>query len=152
MAQITIRPFTPADQTVVKSLILDGLVDHWGELDPALNPDLNDIAQSYDGATFLVACEGERIVGSGALVPRSAEVVEIVRMSVAADCRRRGIASQVLAHLCQAARDGGFQKVILETTATWTDVIAFYRRFGFSITGYVDGEFGTDVYFELVLA
>ena len=152
MRNITIRPFTPSDQAAVKALILDGLVEHWGELDPTLNPDLNDIAQSYAGATFLVACEGDRIVGSGALVPRSAAVAEIVRMSVAADCRRRGIASQILAHLCQAARDGGFQKIILETTATWTDVITFYRRFGFSITGYVEGEFGTDVYFELMLA
>ncbi|MCP4415536.1 MAG: hypothetical protein GY805_02870, partial [Chloroflexi bacterium] len=44
---IVIRPFHPQDQSATKQLILAGLVEHWGELDPSLNPDLNDIARSY---------------------------------------------------------------------------------------------------------
>jgi hypothetical protein len=68
--EITLRLFRPEDQTAVKNLILAGLKEHWGTLDPTLNPDLNDIAQTYANATFLVAWEGDRIIGTGALVPR----------------------------------------------------------------------------------
>jgi hypothetical protein len=41
----------------------------------------------------------------------------------------------------------GFRCIVLETTETWHEVIAFYQRSGFEITHYKGG----DVYFELVL-
>lgn len=144
---ILIRPFHPADQEAVKALILDGLVGHWGWLDPTLNPDLNDIAKSYAHATFLVAEQQGRITGCGALVPRSNEMAEIVRMSVAGAIRRQGLGTRLLEALCQAARAQGFRRLTLETTQTWQEVIQFYLRFGFKITHYQDG----DVYFALEL-
>lgn len=42
--QISIKPFESEDQEAVQSLILAGLAEHWGEIDPTLNPDLNDIS------------------------------------------------------------------------------------------------------------
>jgi len=45
---IRLRRFDPTDQEDAKALILAGLADHWGELDPTLNPDLNNIAESYE--------------------------------------------------------------------------------------------------------
>lgn len=39
--------FEAADQVEVRSLILDGLSDHWGRVDETLNRDLDDIAASY---------------------------------------------------------------------------------------------------------
>lgn len=143
---LTLLPFQPADQPAVKALILAGLAGHWGVLDPHKNPDLDDIAASYKDAYFLVArLEGE-IVGTGALLPRAAETAEVVRMSVAAGMRRQGIGRRILEALCAEAEARGFRRVILETTATWSEVIAFYQAFGFRITHYQDG----DVYFELV--
>ena len=41
---------------------------------------------------------------------------------------------------------------MLETTATWTDAVQFYERFGFELTHYEDGAFGRDAYFRLDLA
>ncbi|MBC8233103.1 GNAT family N-acetyltransferase, partial [bacterium] len=106
---------------------------------------------SYANATFLVAWLGDRIVGTGALVPRSEQVAEIVRMSVTADIRRQGIGTKILERLCHEARRLGFQRIILETTSTWHEVIEFYKRFGFRITHHRDGEFGGDVHFALDL-
>ena len=144
---ITLHDFQPTDQTAVKDLILAGLVEHWGTLDPSKNPDLDDISCSYAGAVFLVAhCQGQ-IIGTGALVPRQDGTAEVVRMSVAQDWRRRGIGRTILHALVERARQSGFQRIILETTATWQEVIAFYLRLGFRITHYKDG----DVYFELTL-
>ena len=144
---ITIMPFQPENQVGVKTLILAGLAEHWGVLDPSLNPDLNDIRSSYKDAIFLVAWQQARIIGTGALVPRSIQTAEIVRMSVAADMRRQGIASQILQKLCQQARTAGFERLVLETTETWDDAIGFYQHFGFRVTHYLDG----DVYFVLDL-
>ena len=93
-----------------------------------------------------------RIIGTGALVPRSAQVAEIIRMSVAADMRRQGICKKILARLCQNARRLGFLHIILETTSTWHEVIEFCKRFGFRITHKQNGEFGGETHFSLDLA
>jgi GNAT superfamily N-acetyltransferase len=142
---LEIRPFHPDDQEPVRALILAGLEEYWGKLDESKNPDLHDIADSYQNGIFLVACLDQQIVCSGALLPRTAETAEIVRMSVAHHLRRQGVGRQMLAELCRRAYQRGFKQVILETTATWENAIAFYQAFGFQISHYADG----DVYFVI---
>jgi GNAT superfamily N-acetyltransferase len=80
-------------------------------------------------------------------VPRQSGVAEVVRMSVAQSHRRDGIGRRILLALLEQARSQGFRQVILETTATWHEVVAFYLKCGFHITYYQDG----DVYFSLNL-
>ena len=144
---IAILPFQPENQAAVKDLVLAGLTGHWGTLDPDKNPDLNDIQETYASAIFLVAWHQNRIVGTGALIPGPDHTAEIVRMSVAAEMRRKGIGRMILQELCASARSGGVRRLVLETTDTWHEVIAFYQRFGFQITHYSNG----DVYFALDL-
>jgi N-acetylglutamate synthase-like GNAT family acetyltransferase len=149
---ITLRPFHPHDQQQAQSLILAGLEEHWGRLDPALNPDLQDIAASYADAIFLVAeCDG-RIVGTGALTNQTAEQAEIVRMSVAADMRRQGVGRLILDGLTAAARRQGVARIALETTADWQEVVAFYQRCGFQLTHFSDSPFGREAHFCLTLS
>jgi putative acetyltransferase len=148
---ITLRPFHPHDQQQVQTLILAGLEEHWGRLDPALNFDLQDIAASYAGDFFLVAeWEGE-IVATGALMGRTAVTAEIIRMSVAQAWRRRGVGRLVLEALCAEAGRRGFQRVVLETTADWHEVVAFYQRCGFQLTHFSDSPFGREAHFSLTL-
>lgn len=147
MVAVEITPFQPADQDAVKQLVLDGLVDHWGFLDPTKNPDLNEIAKTYRKAQFLVARHDGEIIGCGALFPRSAQHAEIVRMSVKKAWRGQHIGKMILTALMDAARERGIMHLILETTETWTEVVAFYQRNGFEITHYLDG----DVYLERYL-
>jgi GNAT superfamily N-acetyltransferase len=136
LSSLTILPFQPEDQAAVKHLILSGLGDHWGKIDPSMNPDLDDISSNYAGATFLVArwqhsrCtrRGDRIVGTGALIPRPDGKAEVVRMSVAVGMRRKGIGRLILDQLVQRARAAGYRQVILETTTTWLEVIEFYLQ------------------------
>ncbi len=144
---LKIIPFQPENQAPVKSLILNGLEEHWGFLDESKNPDLDNIAVSYAEATFLVVWLDDEIVGTGAFIPRSESQVEIVRMSVKKELRRRGIGQQILSELCRRTAQDGYEEVILETTETWQDVIDFYLQYGFEITHYESG----DVYFRLKL-
>jgi GNAT superfamily N-acetyltransferase len=143
--QIEILPFQPENQEAVKTLILAGLGEHWGKIDPTKNPDLDDIALSYKNEVFLVAWKEGKIIGTGALVRRSGTSAEIVRMSVANKFRRQGIGKLILGGLIESAQGLGCSQVILETTETWDDVIAFYLDYGFRITHHQDG----DVYFAL---
>ena len=145
---LSLRPFRPEDQTQAEDLILEGLKEHWGSIDTQRNPDLDDIAASYTRGFFLVAALGDRIVATGALIPRAAGVAEIVRMSVARAERRRGIGSAVLRRLLEDAKAAGYQKIILETTATWDEAIAFYQKHGFRFTHLRGG----DTFFALDLS
>lgn len=144
---LSIRPFHPEDQTEARALILEGLKEHWGEIDPLRNPDLDDIASSYAGGFFRVAVRGSRIVATGALLPRGNGAAEIVRMSVARGERRQGIGSAVLRQLLDEARAAGCRRIILETTSTWDEAIAFYQKRGFQPTHIRGG----DTYFALDL-
>lgn len=143
----SIVPFEQKHQGPVSELILAGLAERWGVLDPTRNGDLKDIASTYRDADVLVALLGGRVVGAGACVPRSAGVGEIVRMSVAGDLRRHGIGRALLHALCVRAQAAGLTRIVLETTATWDDAIRFYQRYGFQLTHVHDG----DVYFALDL-
>jgi len=137
---IRILPLCRKDQAPARRLILSGLAERWGHLDPTKNPDLDDIATVYAGTTFLLAWDGDELVGTGALIHEVAGAARIVRMSVAAARRRQGIGSLILRHLLAAARAAGYRQVTLETTSTWHDAIAFYQRHGFREIGAWDGD------------
>jgi GNAT superfamily N-acetyltransferase len=147
MSDLSITPFSPADQGPARALILAGLEEHWGWLDPTLNPDLDDIAAAYADGVFLVARASGEVVGTGALLPEGERTARIVRMSVARGRRRSGIGSGVLDALLAHARRLGYRTIVLETTATWDDAIAFYLRHGFCIVDHCDG----DTHFERVI-
>ncbi|WP_420643450.1 GNAT family N-acetyltransferase [Candidatus Leptofilum sp.] len=144
-----IRPFHPTDQDATKKLILNGLTDHWGTLDPTLNPDLNNISRSYQGGTFLLVIIDSEIVGCGALIQEKGakRIGRIVRMSVKKENRRQGIGQLLLKHLETAAKRRKFNKIVLETTETWHNAITFYQTNGYTIIGY----WGGDTHFEKII-
>ena len=137
---LIIRPFRRPDQKATRALILDGLVEHWGWLDPTKNPDLDDIAAAYGDETFLVAWEDGEIAGAGALIHEAPGAARVVRMSVARDRQRRGIGRAILRRLLEKARARGYQRVVLETTTTWEDAKSFYMNNGFRPVGEWDGD------------
>lgn len=138
-----IRPFQTTDQPAAKALILAGLAAHWGWLDPTRNPDLDNIAASYTSGVFLVAYDRGELVGTGALIPAGKRAGQLVRMSVAESRRRQGLGRGLLQALITAARERGYTRLVLETTATWAEAIAFYEANGFHRSHEADG----DVYF-----
>ena len=139
MASLKIIPFRPKDQDSVRRLIEKGLSEHWGFLDSTKNPDLNDIAYTYCDDIFLVAWLEDQIIGTGALLRRSKQVGQIVRMSVANHVRRQGIGREILKVLVSGAKDLNYNEIILETTQSWQGAIHFYEDCGFRLTHYKNG-------------
>ena len=150
-ADLDVHVLRPAEQAAVRSLILAGLSEHWGTVDPALNRDLDHQASTYAEGTVLVACDGPDLVGTGTIVRRDALSAEIVRMSVAATHRRMGVGRRLVDAMIQIARDWGMKRIVLETTAEWTEVVEFYVRCGFTLTHFEVGRFGRDAWFEMNL-
>jgi putative acetyltransferase len=132
MPPIRIRPFAPADQAAARALILEGLREHWGWLDPDLNPDLDNIAASYTtpGHIFLIAEIERRLAGTGALEIHG-DSGQIVRVSVCPKYRRRGAGHALVVALLEAARARGLARVWMETNDDWGDAIGLYRQCGF---------------------
>jgi len=84
------------------------------------------------GAAFVVARLNEAPVGCGALRPfETEEAVEIKRMFVREDYRRRGISKQIVAFLEETARQLGYQKVVLETGTKQPEAIQLYHLSGY---------------------
>ena len=140
MESLIITDLGLEDQEEARRLVLSGLEEHWGGLDPTKNTDLNDIGSSYAGEIFLTARLNGALVGTGALIREEDGVGRVVRMSVAKDARRKGIGREILSELCCRARRCGFNRLVLETTQTWEDAMGFYRKFGFTLTGFREGD------------
>ncbi len=136
----------------VRALVLEGLGEHWGVIDETLNPDLDDMLVAYaDGHTTVARDASSTIVGTGTLLPRDDTVVELVRMSVSRTARRSGIGRSIVGELIDIARSMGFERMVLETTSSWSAAIALYTSCGFEITHTEESEFGSLTWFALDL-
>jgi ribosomal protein S18 acetylase RimI-like enzyme len=131
--ELLIRPFTTHDQSAARTLILNGLGEHFGSIDETLNPDLDDITASYlaPGHLFLVAEQQQTLVGTGALLLLDNSNGQIVRVSTHHAYRRLGIARAICQQLIDHARQHGLRRLIVETNRDWHDAIGLYQNLGF---------------------
>ena len=72
-------------------------------------------------------------------------------MSIHGAWRRRGLGSMIADSLVEQALGRGATELILETTAEWLGVRAFYEKYGFVFTHLAEGAFGADAYYRLPL-
>jgi len=129
----TIRPFRPDDQESARQLILNGLGEHFGWIDPARNPDLDDIQQMivHTGGYFIVVEKNKEIIGTGALLEAAPGVGRIARMSVKPGERKQGVGQTVVAHLRETAVARQYHTLLVETNHDWDDAIRLYQQCGF---------------------
>jgi putative acetyltransferase len=82
--------------------------------------------------TFLVARDGDRAVGCGAIRLLDPTTAEAKRMYVEPDQRGKGVGRAVLAGLEAAAIQLGVRRLVLETGIYQDAALSFYRRAGFT--------------------
>lgn len=128
---ITAEPFDSQD---ARRLIaaLDAVLTEVYPPEQRFGPNLK--AEHLEGGrgTFLVARDGDRAVGCGAIRRLDATTAEVKRMYVAPDHRGRGVGWAVLAGLEAAARQLGVLRLVLETGVYQEAAIALYRRAGYT--------------------
>jgi GNAT superfamily N-acetyltransferase len=81
----------------------------------------------------VVFYENDVAVGCGAFREKEKDTVEIKRMFVHPDFRKRGIASQVLAELERWAKEAEYHYTILETGKNQPEAINLYQKLGYAI-------------------
>jgi putative acetyltransferase len=79
----------------------------------------------------VVAYEDENPVGCGAMKEYDVESVEVKRMFVTREFRKRGIAAGVLAEIEAWARELSYRRCILETGLRQAEAIGLYKKCGY---------------------
>lgn len=97
--------------------------------------DFYDQFNKIDGLkNVVIAYENKTPVGCGAFKKHNDVLVEIKRMYVAPEGRRKGIASKVLGELESWAKELNHRKCILETGKQQPEAIELYKKCDYTIT------------------
>lgn len=138
-AEIALRSATDDDAPQVIDLIAACFADYPGcVMDlPGLDADLPRIASNFreQCGEFWVARAGDRLAGCAGYAPAEDNNIELKRMYVARDMRRRGIATQLLERVLAAAAQRGAAGVVLWSDTRFRAAHRFYSRHGFVQTG-----------------
>jgi amino-acid N-acetyltransferase len=118
---VVVREATVGDVEAIQALIAEHVAD--GHLLPRTHDDLTAHA-----ARFVVATDGQRIVGCADLAPLGESVGEIRSLVIGADARGLGIGGRLMARLIDGAVAAG-----LETICAFTSAPGFFVQSGFSI-------------------
>ena len=91
-----------------------------------------DYYSEHKGA-FWVAVDGRKIVGMFGLEPSGDEAMELRRMYVDPDLRRRGMARKMLDFAEQECRRRHRRRMNLSTSELQREALAFYRNAGYEL-------------------
>ena len=139
---IVIRPMEPDDVAEAKRMMLTvsaGIFDPDHPAATFINRygaalgDVDDFQRQYGppGGTFLVALDGDQIIGTGAIRRLDDETAEMRRMWLLPDYHGRGIGYRLAEELFTFARAAGYRRVRLSTSDVQRRAIRFYERLGF---------------------
>jgi putative acetyltransferase len=128
---IAAEPFDSDDARCLIAALDAGLAELYPP-EQRFGPNLK--AQHLEGGrgAFLVARDGDRAVGCGAIRLLDPTTAEAKRMYVQPDQRGKGVGQAVLAGLEAAAKTLGVRRLVLETGIYQDAALSFYRRAGFT--------------------
>jgi putative acetyltransferase len=127
---VTAEPFdSPDGRRLIAAL--DAALTELYPPEQRFGPNLKAEDLADGRGTFLVARDGDRAVGCGAIRLLDSTTAEAKRMYVEPDHRGKGVGWAVLASLEAAARQLGVQRLVLETGVHQAAAISLYRRAGF---------------------
>jgi putative acetyltransferase len=141
---IDVRPFTAADAAEVRDLFVkvnrllappDMKEAFEGYIARSLEEEIDHVEAYYrerDGG-FWVADDGDRVVGMFGLEPASATAMELRRMYVDPNARRRGIARTMLRYAEDECRRRNRYTLDLSTSELQGDALSFYRTSGYQL-------------------
>lgn len=96
-------------------------------------PDLLNIASAYQsgGGEFWLAVEGDRVIGTLAIMNYGKGNAVLKKFFVRADCRKKGIGRALYGVLLQYAKEKSFHTILLDTPSVARASHKFYERAGF---------------------
>ncbi|WP_437610206.1 GNAT family N-acetyltransferase [Erwinia sp. V71] len=146
-AGVRVRPITPADNPLIAQVIRDVSAEFGLTADKGYtvsDPNLDRLFELYseaNSAYWVVERDGQ-VVGGGGVAPllcSDADICELQKMYFLPAVRGLGLARSLALQAMEFARERGFKRCYLETTASLTRAIKLYEHLGFR---HIDGPLG----------
>ncbi len=146
-AGVRVRPIAPADNPLIAQVIRDVSAEFGLTADKGYtvsDPNLDRLFELYseaNSAYWIVELDG-RVVGGGGVAPllcSDDDICELQKMYFLPDVRGLGLARSLALQAMAFARERGFKRCYLETTASLTRAIKLYEHLGFR---HIDGPMG----------
>jgi ribosomal protein S18 acetylase RimI-like enzyme len=142
--RVDIRPFHPADREAVRDLFIRvnrsiaplPLKEKFeAYIARSLAEEIDRVAEYYGERKggFWVAESTGTVVGMFGLEPDGPSAMELRRMYVAPEARRRGVARQMLVFAEDECRRRGLQSLTLSTSELQGEALALYRAAGYRL-------------------
>jgi amino-acid N-acetyltransferase len=122
---LAVRPATPADADAIHALITAHLAE--GRLLPRRREEIR-----VHVTRFVVALDGDQVVGCADLAPLSRSVAEVRSLVVSEAARSLGLGRRMVDELIRRASESGFEKL-----CAFTHSPAYFVEIGFSIVPHV---------------
>jgi amino-acid N-acetyltransferase len=122
---LAVRSATPADADAIHALITRHLAE--GRLLPRRREEI-----AVHTSRFVVALDGDRVVGCADLAPLSRSVAEVRSLVVTDSARSLGLGRRMVDELIRRATEAGFEKL-----CAFTHSPAYFIEIGFSIVPHV---------------
>lgn len=121
----------------VHGLLEDHLADMRKNSPPGASFALDLEALRAPDVTFWTVREKGELLGCGALKMLDEQSGELKSMKTARSHLRKGVATYLLSHILDEARQRGYRRLYLETGSakTFESALVFYEQFGFVHTG-----------------
>ena len=145
--ELKMRPIAPEDNAGIARVIRQVSAEYGLTADKGYtvaDPNLDMLYQLYSQpghAYWVVECNGQ-IVGGGGLAPLACsapDICELQKMYFLSAARGQGLAKKLALMALDHAREQGFGRCYLETTAFLRQAVALYEHLGFE---YIDGPLG----------
>jgi len=145
---LRVRPIVPADNPHIAAVIRTVSAEFGLTADKGYtvsDPNLDHLFEVYSEencAFWVVEVEG-KVVGGGGIAPLAssdADVCELQKMYFMPSVRGLGLARRLAIQAMDYARQQGFKRCYLETTASLTRAIRLYEHLGFE---HIDGPMGS---------
>jgi HAD superfamily phosphoserine phosphatase-like hydrolase len=137
-ATLRLTSYSGAHAAAVVDVISSVFIEYGMTFDlPAFDADLQDIEHHYvaGGGMFAVLVDGDRVVGTVAVMPRERGECELKRLYLRSELRGRRQGRRLLEHAIAWARARGYRRMIAWSDVRFDTAHQLYRRAGFSVFG-----------------
>lgn len=144
--RLLVRPITAADNFAIANVIRDVSAEFGLSADKGYtvsDPNLDHLYELYSqprSAYWVIEIDGN--IAGGGVAPLSGgetDLCELQKMYFLPILRGKGLAKQLALQALEFARQQGFSRCYLETTASLTSAVGLYERLGFE---HIDGPMG----------
>ncbi|BCX05775.1 MAG: hypothetical protein KatS3mg053_3713 [Candidatus Roseilinea sp.] len=150
-----IEATSPEQIEQFRALLMDYYRERPNGFSERMAQDLQELPGRYappHGGMFLALCDG-RPIATAAWTQHTPALVEMKRVYVRPEHRRKGVARALSQRVIEVARARGFTQVAISTWADATDAIALYRRLRFTdIPPFKDSSIPNLIYLGLNLS